>query len=341
METDIPHLLAEAWRSRATGLLEIHGPTGVRRVFLELGRPVAALSDVLEEQLPEVALRLGRVLKEQADEARRIGPSSPRRQAIHLVEAGALKAQELYDTVRAQALAALHGAFTVEEGRWRWLEQGCPDEMRVALPDHPFALITDGIRRKLSLPRIHRRLGGPATLLATSQAPELHLLSLTARERRLAEQVDGLKTAEELVFISGLGEEATYQVLYALAATGQATVQVRGPMPEGRAFTPEERQAEVVIDRRRIEEKFRQALESDYFEILGVPLEATAYEIRTAHERLSRIFHPGRYAAEEFRDLWGKIEEVRRALDDAHDVLKDEGLRADYVDALRGRRPGA
>ncbi|MFW6369549.1 MAG: J domain-containing protein, partial [Myxococcota bacterium] len=160
----------------------------------------------------------------------------------------------------------------------------------------------------------------------------------TARERRMAEQVDGMKTAEELVFISGIGEEATYQVLYALTATGQASVKVRGPMPEGRAFTPEEREIEVGIDRKRIEEKFRQALESDYFEILGIGLEATAYEIRTAHERLSRLFHPSRYAATEFKDLWGKLEEIRRAIDDAHDVLKDEGLRADYLDAIRGRR---
>ncbi len=338
---DLPHLLAETWRSRGTGLLEIHGPDGLRHVYWELGRPVAVLSDRLEEQLPEVAFRLGRVLKEHVDDVLGRGISVPRRQAMHLVETGALKAQEMYDTVRAQAHAALFGAFGLEEGSWRWLPESCPDELKVALPEHPFALVTEGIRRKLSLATIHRRLGGPATVLASSQAPELHLLGLTARERRLAEQVDGFRTAEELVFLSGLGEEATYQILYSLVATGQATVKMHGPMPEGRASTPEQRQSEVEIDRRRIEQKFRQALECDYLELLGVPPEATAYEIKTAHESLSRLFHPGRYPGDEYKDLWGKLEEIRRAIDDAHDVLKDEILRADYLDSLKARRRGA
>ncbi len=337
-ETDVPHLLAEAFRARATGVLEVRDATGVRRIFVELGRPVGVRSPHADEQLGEVAYRLGRITREQA-RALRGRELTPRQAAVALVEEGVLKAAELYETVRAQAEAALFGAFAVSAGHWRWVEETCEDDDRVAHPEHPFALITEGIRRKFPLGRVHRRLGGPSTVLAPAGGVDLTLLGLSARERRLAEQVDGLKTAEELVFLSGLGEEPTFQVLYALQTTGMAEVRFAGPMPEGRAADPERQAVERQIDRTRITEKFNQALEADYFEILGVAPEATSYELKAAYERQVREFQPGRYGDEAYRDLWGQLEEIRRALDDAWDVLRDEGLRADYLEALARKRP--
>ncbi|MDF1561554.1 MAG: response regulator [Deltaproteobacteria bacterium] len=335
LERDLPRLLADLYRARATGVLEIHGAAVNRAVFVELGRVVGASSTSAAERLEEVACRLGRITRQQARQIRAEGDLLPRQAAVALVEAGQLKAQELYDTVRAQAQAALFGAFSEEEGRWRWIQAVCPEDARVALPDHPFALVAEGIRRKYTLDRIHRCLGGPATVLApTETAGDWQVFGFSARERRVATSVDGLHSAEELVFLSGLGEEPTYQVLYVLESTGQVSVRVRGAMPEGRASTPEEAQSQAVIDRTRIEEKFRQALDADYFEILGVTRDATAYEIKEAYERLSREMQPARYADVIYQDLWGKLEEIRRGLDDAYDVLRDEGLRADYLSAL-------
>ncbi len=333
---DVPWLLSACYRARATGLLEVRGRVGTRTVYLELGRVVGAHSQVSAEGLSEVAYRLGRITAE----ARRwlltnAAGVSPRRAALALVEGGHLKAQELYDTVRAQTLAALFGAFSEDEGTWQWHEVACEEEARVALPEHPFALVMEGVRRKYPMHRIHRRLGGPATVVALREGADLSLLGLSSRERRIAERVDGTRSAEELVFLGGLGEEATYQVLYGLVVTGLAELKVRGPMPEGRAGSPEVAEAELRIDRERIEEKFRQAVDADYFEILGITPDATGYEIREAWERLVREFNPANFGAPAYRDLWGKLEEIRRALDDAYEVLRDEGLRADYLEALR------
>ena len=71
-----------------------------------------------------------------------------------------------------------------------------------------------------------------------------------------------------------------------------------------------------------------------FLRLLGVTRDATGYEIKEAYERLAREMQPARYADVTYQDLWGSLEEIRRALDDAYDVLRDEGLRADYLGAL-------
>ena len=337
---DVPHLLAKAWRCRATGALQLESPAGRRQVHFENGRPVAFMTEVGEEQLYEVALRLGIVTPEQAEKVAG-GSRSAREQAGKLVELGAMKPGEVFDTVRAAAHAALFGAFSDQAGSWVWSEgEKCPAELRVELPEHPYALIAEGVRRKLSLDAVSSRLGGPSAILETSEDMELELLELGSRERRLAKKIDGNTKAGDLVFESGLGEEGTYQTLYSLVASGQAVVREHDSATQGRRPANDERLADVAIDRNRALEKFKQVLGGNHFEILGVHPRATSYEVHVAYDRLSRLFGWDTYGSDEFKDLWDKVEEIRAALDDARDVIGSDSSRADYLEELRARKTG-
>lgn len=69
----------------------------------------------------------------------------------------------------------------------------------------------------------------------------------------------------------------------------------------------------------------------NYYEVLGIPRDATGEEIKKTFRRLARQFHPdvnpGNKTAEEtFKDI-----------NEAYDILSDEIKRADYDQQLFGK----
>src|SRR5512135_2054660 len=74
----------------------------------------------------------------------------------------------------------------------------------------------------------------------------------------------------------------------------------------------------------------------DYFQVLGVPYEAGAREIREAYHRGSRAYHPDRFAAlpsVELRDLIGRL---YRRITEAYTVLRDDAKRRRYLADVQG-----
>src|SRR3954451_2848802 len=62
----------------------------------------------------------------------------------------------------------------------------------------------------------------------------------------------------------------------------------------------------------------------DYYEVLNVPKTATADEIRKAHRKLVRQFHP------DVNKDNPKAEEKFKEVQEAYDVLSDEAKRKNY-----------
>ncbi|HEX7623623.1 MAG TPA: DnaJ domain-containing protein [Anaeromyxobacteraceae bacterium] len=74
----------------------------------------------------------------------------------------------------------------------------------------------------------------------------------------------------------------------------------------------------------------------DYFEVLRVPQDAAAADVKAAYYRESRAYHPDRYAAlqaPELRDLIGRI---YRRVNEAYTVLRDDAKRRRYLGDVTG-----
>lgn len=325
-------LLLACQRARLTGQLRLEQGGVSRTLFFADGRLVGAASTSPEERLEALSYRRGLITREQQRLLRAEAQIPTRRLALVMVERGYLKPAELFPLVQERVEEIIYEACGGFTGTYSLQAEQVPDDERVALSRSPVALATEGVRRKYLMERLLAGLGGPATLLrpARLRGPEFAEFGLTARERRLAQAVDGLRNIEELLFESGIEPLPGLKLLYALLLGRAVEIALRGLTKDS---SPE---TEAKIDLLRVTEKYAQVRSANYFEVLGVPPSATAYEIEQAYDRLSREFQPGRFRELRRPELPGQLDEIARVLAEARDILVDEGLREEYRAHLRG-----
>jgi hypothetical protein len=88
------------------------------------------------------------------------------------------------------------------------------------------------------------------------------------------------------------------------------------------------------IDLARVREKLELVRRADYFTVLGVGRACTPHEVRQAVERLLAELDPARFAGLREEGLEDALGEIRQVVLDAREVLADDRLRAEYLQAL-------
>jgi hypothetical protein len=278
-----------------------------------------------------VALRLGLVTRDQHRQAAQACAGLPsRRAALALLESGFLRPEELTPLVRRRAEEVVYALFAERGATWRHAAARVPPEERIALDRSPLALAVEGVRRRWQEDRLGEVLGGPATLLAPAAgAPAADELSLGDGAGRILEAADGLRTLDEIAAESPLDPLSTRQVLAALVEVGALEVRIRAGQPAAASA------ADAGVDLVRLREKLEQVRRADYFTILGLSRTAMPYEIEASAARLLAELSPERWAAVEGAGLFETLEEVRRVVEEAREVLSDDELRAAYLQGLQ------
>jgi CheY-like chemotaxis protein len=325
-----PRLLALAAQARLGGRLDVTGD-GARSLWFEDGRLAGAASNVPGERIEEVALRLGLLTREQHRQvAGAAAALASRRAALLLVDRGYLKPAELTALVRRRTEEVAFGLFADGQARFRWVPDQVPPDERVATDRPTLALAVEGVRRRWLAPRADLVLGGPASLLApAASGPPAGELGLTVDERRLLALADGLRTLDEVLALSPLDALSTRQVLAAAVLTGALTVRV---VHAGRTAA----QVTAAIDLARVREKLDQVRRADYFTILGIGRVCTPHEVREAADRLTAEFAAERFQGAREEGLAARLEEIRRVVAEAREVLAEDALRAEYLRGLPG-----
>ena len=68
--------------------------------------------------------------------------------------------------------------------------------------------------------------------------------------------------------------------------------------------------------------------------LLGVPRDATGYEVRRAFLELRRAFDPSRLLTPEVSDLVAEVRTIALVLEEAYEILKDAARRERYRRAI-------
>jgi hypothetical protein len=134
--------------------------------------------------------------------------------------------------------------------------------------------------------------------------------------------VDGEATVEDIVLAAGLRPDKAYKVLAVAKALG--LIEVRAPASQ-------RPQPSAEVDVQRLEAKYEQVQDADYFTILGLPRNAGTDEVQRAYERLSEEFDPLRFSGHPDPSLQQRAQVVHRLLEEAARALEDDRRRAEYA----------
>lgn len=328
---EVPRLLWTLHRARYTGALALEQGRVEKRLWWRDGDLVLVRSNVGHDRLIDGLLRRGLLTREQYEVARRLAAKESGRTGALLVEAGLLKAAELPRVLRDHLVRIIDSTFPWTEGRWLLVPGEEADE--AVLVDTPVALVVaEGVRHRMESAQLiallgglepRPRLRGEAGVLGGPHALAERLL-LSPSEEAWLPRLDGSATLRELLGRPDTDELELLGLCYVLHVIEHLELLRELPVAAAPADP-------VALDVVRIRDRLRVAREGDCFATLGLPRDAMRLEVRRAHAELQRTFADANLEPAVRTQLRAELEELRDLIDEARDVLADEGLRSAYL----------
>ncbi len=334
---DAAALIARMFASELTGHVvfrrDERGEAIEKVIYFDAGRPVFASSTAPDDRMGELLYREGKITAEQYAGCRDLVTESGRRMGEILVDKGYLKRRELLPAVRRHVEDIIYSLFAWDDGDYRVLPGDGAALERIRLSRHPAAMVLEGVRRKLDLATLERLLGPPGTVVEVADRDKvgtvIAVADLSADERGALGAMDGSADLGQIARSSGAQLVAVYQLAWSLSVLGVATVRRRGGDDDDAPALVGE--TDLAIDRERVRARHRLVDEADYFALLGVRPAATAFEIKRAYEAARRDFDADAFPPELRAELAFELAEIGAVLDEAFRVLRDDGLRGNYL----------
>jgi CheY-like chemotaxis protein len=308
--TPFPELLHDLYQRRATGALFLLNDQIKKIVYFSEGHPSYIKSNRLSECLGKVLVREKMITESQCRESLRRMAETTRQQGTVLIEMGVISPHDLVVGLELQLRVKLMDIFSWDRGEYLFRRESKVPADVISLDVSNATLIVDGVRTAWEDSRLEEALAPHVDrYVEPNPDPEMRFqeLSLDADEQALLDQVDGTRTLRQILADSPLPARKGRVVAYVLLAT--AACQLRdAPLASVDAPAPLEEPGEDSLRERLATElvSFRQR---DDFGVLGLSSGCTDHDVRGAHARAAREFHPDR-----FRHLSGETRRMAQEL---------------------------
>jgi curved DNA-binding protein CbpA len=329
----IADLIREIAQKNQSGLLRLTRGKAIKAIFFESGRPVFAISNLLNEQLDHRLIHDGVVTGEQVGQAKaRAGKAN--RIATALVEMGAVTEGIAKKLVRQQVMEIVLSVFEWHEGDYAFDER-IRASHEVTIDVSATDVLLEGGRhaagQQVALtiaPQtafvVRAKSGGFASDSGKLLPVESYVLS----------RIESPTAVADVGALSGIADEDAHRSVCALIAAGFLKVLDQGSR-QAEPDQPREEDDDVEQLRREISRKIHFFTSADYYEILGVGRQAAAADIKAAYYQLAKKFHPDRYRQPEHADIRSKLEALFTLITQAYETLSESRSRMAYDDRLR------
>jgi hypothetical protein len=342
---DAARIVARAIATRATGSLAFDEGVAARRVVLREGDAVTIASSAEDESLLAFLGVRGDLPRETVRRLAGKFPGFGRHAGAALVAHGYMRQDQLWPTLRAHAEWILGRILQSTSGTCVH-EPEAPGRLRtepgVFGGSTGAEVFVEVVRRVVPAEEAMARLGGGAARIADGESGSL--LSECALGPAEVELVTHSRGATVQQTVDAAPETDIAVVLYAMSLLGVVEV-LRAVGGEGAAHDGgDAARAEVdALDeeaiRARVKARMQLVDEGDYFAVLGVPRNATSYEVRRAFVELRRAFEPSRLLTPAVADLADDVRKIVSVLEEAYEILRDVARRERYrraIDAAPG-----
>jgi hypothetical protein len=322
---ELAALLFKLEEGRATARLELRSADALRVVWIEEGAVAAAASTVSTESLLDLALRDG-LLDASAERELRLLRLPDSELLEELVQRRLVTDAELVSFVQRSTESRALEAFSEPVSFYRLSpDTPSPDGRRAAV--RPLsALAAEGLKRGLPPEEVQRLVPSLRAVPVLMRRVDPVALGLGDRDRRLLDALDGQRTVQQLLLAAGVGTEVGRKAIAVAVALGWA--ELRPP-------TEAEAQAESAeVAMARLEARWSQAEEADYFAVLGLPRSAGSDEVTRAFARLSAEYDPLRWSGHPDPRVQARAERLQTLLAEAARALTDDTLRTAYARSL-------
>lgn len=351
--SDAATVLAALFTRGTTGRASFRQDDIEKVVYLDAGRPVFASSNAPGDRMGELLVREGKITAAQYDRCQADVLATGRRIGEILVDFGYLKRRELLPAVRRHVEDIVFSLFGWTRGSYQVTHDAAASSERIRMSRHPASLVLEGIRRKLDRATLERLVGPSSTVIdlaahfrgaashsgrtGTSDSGRdklgsiLNASDLTDEERAALAAFDGRNDVAAVARVAGVDLADVLPLAWGLCVLGLATAR-RPDADETSAVLVGE--SDLAIDRERIRSRWQLVGEADYFALLGVRRDATAFEIRRAYQLACRDFAADAFPIDLRREFSRELAEIATVLDEAYRVMRDDELRVLYLSHL-------
>lgn len=304
--------------------LELGASGGTRTLWFKKGALHGAESSFDHESLIDRARRDGLIDARQEAELRLLRTATASEQLDAMKGRGLVREIETIPLLQRATETISLEAFSEEQTQYRLSDEPPGHEvLLVAVPRPTLPLLAEALRRAVPTDALLERLGGAeAVCTATDHELDLRALGFSDKERKMLSWVDGEASVEDLTLAAGLKQEVSFRAL--LVAQWLGIIEVHAP--EHPTVAPS-----GDLDVRRLEAKFDEVQDADYFSILGLTRGASSEDVQRAYRRLAEEFDPIKFTGHPDASLQQRAQVVSTLLEEAARALEDERRRAEYA----------
>jgi hypothetical protein len=220
----LPGVLRQLYVGRRTGLLVLSRETERRSVRFYVGNIANAETNVREDRLGELLVRVGLLSERHLKQATGIVLRDGKRLGQVLVAEGLLEPQGLREAIALHVDTVLSGALEWSDGQYAFREEigRALDEDELTLPYATGDLILRASRSVRDPDVVRYRLGDMDRVVGFARDPLVRFqrLSLSAVDACVLSRVDGHSTGREIVAATRMTPEDVRSSLFALLNTG-------------------------------------------------------------------------------------------------------------------------
>jgi CheY-like chemotaxis protein len=343
--TSLERLFFQSYCQAFTGSLDLKWEDSSRRIFFLNGHPVSASSSALAENLGAFLVQEAYLDEEQRDQISKKMAKERIFFGEALLSLKLLNKAELYQALRKHTYKILTHCFSTRQGTYHF-------ESLAELPSHlphiefnPFLLMLEAQSKQISGAALEALFQIKANEYPHRGPRFFQCLPLCAPGeflQKLCENWGARETlADWFLKVPLQDREKAQRILYLAESLKMLSWKSEPQESELRAqsfqFDQERERESSEVDPQldqQIRELYMDALNQNYFELLGVEEEASLEKIESAYREIRFEKHPDRYENALGGESKRILQDYLTRLDKAYQCLIDETRRSEYAQSI-------